>query len=100
MSDLPTKAELNEQSANPDIWTVLKVLGWVIMVAGVIGGIVIIVQMAPETDILGDPVEPANPLRWVFGISAIFSSIVSGCVLLGLGSLVENVHKIKEKMNA
>jgi hypothetical protein len=70
-------------------------LGLGILVVGIIAGIIIITSLTdPNSEYSFSP-DP-HPLRWVYGISLIVSSFISGIMFIGFGEIIWLLTHIKE----
>ncbi|MBU3182929.1 hypothetical protein [Clostridium psychrophilum] len=78
------------------IGTTLKVVGWIIIGIGIVGGLTIgSLLTVPTSSVLSNP----NPLRWIYGIVIIVSSFLSGILFMGFGEVIILLNNIKYNIN-
>lgn len=71
-----------------------KYVGIVFIAVGVISGIYLGTSLKiVEIDKYGIDNAVLNPLRWVYGIITISSSVFFGCVILGIGDIISRLDK-------
>jgi uncharacterized membrane protein YkvI len=79
----------------------LKSFGWVLLAAGIIGGLIIGFTMSIQTPGLteGYTYDDPHPLRWIYGISTMGSGAFMGAILIGLGEIVNTQNYRTWQMN-
>jgi hypothetical protein len=93
----PSTAAFNEGSSNI-IGRLLYATGVTIIAIGVIAGLIIGVTLKDplsSSSYFPDP----HPLRWVYGLSIIISSAISGLLILGLSEVIKLLSGIKHNTN-
>ncbi|GEM_PF-2731102 len=104
MSNLNEILEIKKQLDNNDVVNVkknpigstLKLIGWIIMGVGILGGLTIgSLLTVPASSVLSNP----NPLRWVYGIVIMVSSFLSGILFVGFGEIIILLNHIKYNIN-
>jgi hypothetical protein len=79
----------------------LKFVGWGVIALGVIGGLAIGFTMSIQTPGLteGYTYDDPHPLRWIYGLATIISSVVTGAVLLGISEIISTLNYRTHQMN-
>lgn len=86
----PETTEINDP---PFISGFLVLLGWITIALGVIAGAYLMSGIATS----GYNTYGAKQSTTAFGIGLLFSSVVSGAVIIGLGTIIKQLHEIKIK---
>ncbi|GAA3405429.1 hypothetical protein ACFFNY_29105 [Paenibacillus hodogayensis] len=81
-------------ATNP-IANVLHTLGVGILIVGIIAGVFIIAALEDPGSTRSFSPDP-HPLRWVYGVTLIISSLFSGMVFVGFGETIKLLTRIKE----
>jgi len=85
-------SEANDESK---IGRTIKLIGKITLVLGILIGFIVGMTLTipdPTYSILTNP----NPLRWVYGLTIIASSFVSGVIFLGFGEVIILLESIRQ----
>ena len=94
MSNLSKILEIKKEKADKNIvrtskrnpiGTTLKLIGWIIMIVGILAGLLIGSLLTV----------PAPPLNWVYGLTIMVSSFISGILFIGFGEIILLLNDIK-----
>lgn len=81
------------------IANILKSIGIITIFIGVVAGLIVGMTLSIPEQGYKYITEP-HPLRWVYGITLIVSSFVSGMMFIGFGEIIRLLDRIDKKTNS
>lgn len=85
----------NSNNDENKIGGALKIIGKLTLFLGIIIGLIIGLTLSTPDATYSSLTDP-NPLRWVYGLTIIISSFVSGILFLGFGEVIIILDRIED----